>query len=65
MLTIKREESDIDEGKIVNQIRALGIDMIDEAGAYVNVTPSHTAVVDVDDIEEILCSVCKIPKRQW
>ncbi len=31
MLTIKREESDIDEGKIVNQIRALGIDMIDEA----------------------------------
>ncbi len=39
------------------------IDMIDEAGAYVNVTPSHTAVVDVDDIEEILCSVCKIPKK--
>ncbi len=31
MLTIKREESDIDEGKIVNQIRALGIDMINEA----------------------------------
>lgn len=39
------------------------IDMIDEAGAYVNVTPSHTAVVDVDDIERILCSICKIPKK--
>lgn len=39
------------------------IDMIDEAGAYVNVTPSHAAVVDVDDIEKILCSICKIPKK--
>ncbi len=39
------------------------IDMLDEAGSYVNVTPSHVAVVDVDDIEHILCSICKIPKK--
>ena len=39
------------------------IDMIDEAGAYVNVTPSHAKVVDVDDIETILFSICKIPKK--
>lgn len=31
MITIKKEESIIDEAKIVNQIRALGIDMIDYA----------------------------------
>ncbi len=31
MITIKRDESEIDEIKIINQIRALGIDMIDEA----------------------------------
>lgn len=31
MITIKKDESEIDEGKIVNQIRALGIDMIHEA----------------------------------
>ncbi len=31
MITIKKEENEIDEKKIVNQIRALGIDMIDEA----------------------------------
>ena len=37
--------------------------MIDEAGAYVNVTPSHAKVVDVDDIETILSSICKIPKK--
>ena len=31
MRTIKKSESEIDAIKIVNQIRALGIDMIDEA----------------------------------
>lgn len=31
MITIKKDESEIDEGKIINQIRALGIDMIEEA----------------------------------
>lgn len=31
MKTIKKDECEIDEGKIVNQIRALGIDMIEEA----------------------------------
>ena len=31
MITTKREESEIDEKKIVDQIRSIGIDMIDEA----------------------------------
>ena len=33
MITTRREESEIDEGKIIDQIRSIGIDMIDEAGS--------------------------------
>lgn len=33
MVTPKRDESEINEEKIVNQIRSLGIDMIEEAGS--------------------------------
>lgn len=33
MITTIREESEIDEGKIIDQIRSIGIDMIDEAGS--------------------------------
>lgn len=39
------------------------IDMIDEAGAYVNVNPEHEKTVTTEDVEEILCSICKIPKK--
>lgn len=39
------------------------IDMIDEAAAYVNVTPSHKPVVEVEDIEHIMCTICKIPEK--
>lgn len=39
------------------------IDMIDEAGAYANVTAGHAPVISEADIEEILSSICKIPKK--
>lgn len=39
------------------------IDMIDEAGAYVNVTPGHVPEVTKSDIENIVSTVCKIPKK--
>lgn len=39
------------------------IDLIDEAGAYVNITEGHEAVVDESDIEHIICDVCKVSKK--
>ena len=33
MITTVREASDIDENKIIDQIRSIGIDMINEAGS--------------------------------
>lgn len=39
------------------------IDMIDEAGAFVNVTPGHPAIVDENDVEEIISQICKIPRK--
>ena len=38
------------------------IDVLDEAGAYVNVHPEHDKIIDKDVIDEILSSVCSIPK---
>lgn len=39
------------------------IDMLDEVGAYVNITPSHASVVNEHDIEDIISMVCMIPKK--
>lgn len=39
------------------------IDLIDEAGAYVNITDEHAAVVDENDINQVICDVCKIPQK--
>lgn len=39
------------------------IDMIDEVGAYVNVTPTHGSEINVEDIENIISSICNIPEK--
>ncbi|WP_097006934.1 AAA family ATPase [Lacrimispora amygdalina] len=39
------------------------IDMIDEAGAYVNIHPEHGKVITESDISDVVCKVCKIPKK--
>lgn len=38
------------------------IDMLDEAGAYANVTESHSKEVNESDIEEVIATSCRIPK---
>lgn len=38
------------------------IDMIDEAGAYVDIHPEHGNVINGKDIADIVCAVCKVPK---
>lgn len=40
------------------------IDMIDEAGAYANVHPEIGTVIGEKNISDIVCKVCKIPKKQ-
>ena len=39
------------------------IDMIDEAGAYVDIHPEHGNVINEKDISDIVCTVCKVPKK--
>lgn len=39
------------------------IDMIDEAGAYVDIHPEHGATITDTDIENVVCDVCKIPRK--
>lgn len=39
------------------------IDMIDEAGAYVDIHPEHGTTITDTDIENVVCDVCKIPRK--
>lgn len=39
------------------------IDMIDEAGAYKNIHPEHGSVINDEDISNVVCAVCKVPKK--
>jgi len=39
------------------------IDMIDEAGAYANIHPESGTVIDTSNVSDVVCAVCKIPKK--
>lgn len=41
------------------------IDLLDEAGAYANVHPGSTSKIEAKNIEDIICRICKVPKKAF